>query len=304
MTAVFFDPLMGDEARRGHLYSGDLVVYSPSRQSAALCDFARVLIREAFGSLDPELAQFEMPVREYAASLAKLKPHFIHHPETKRLVRDLLRSLGCAEEKTYFDVPRLRSSTSDNYLTTGIAYAFHAHRDTWYSAPMSQINVWMPVFATRPDNIMAFHPRHWSEPVPNTSADYDYQRWNATNRFNAAEHIGTDTRAQPKALVEIAAQPDVRVVTPVGGIKMFSAAQMHSSIENTSGRTRFSLDFRVVNIDDTVAGIGAPNLDSFCTGTSLPDFLRVSDLRPVDDEVVQRYMPRHPQPPQLDSRAA
>jgi hypothetical protein len=43
-------------------------------------------------------------------------------------------------EHVIFDMPRLRSSTSDNYLTTGIAYEWHPHRDTWYSAPQCQIN--------------------------------------------------------------------------------------------------------------------------------------------------------------------
>ena len=33
----------------------------------------------------------------------------------------------------------LRTSTSDDYLTSGISYSFHPHRDTWYSAPFSQL---------------------------------------------------------------------------------------------------------------------------------------------------------------------
>lgn len=293
MTTVFFDPPLDEPARRERLYDGDLVVLSPSPQSAALCAFAQAQIRESFGSLDPELAQYELRVEEFAALLADLKPRFIHHPETLRLVRDVLRALGHDGDRTYFDVPRLRSSTSDNFLTTGIAYAFHPHRDTWYSAPMCQINLWMPVFDVRPDNVMAFHPQYWTEAVPNDSERYDYQRWNATSRFNAATHIGSDTRFQPKSLVELQPDPDMRVVTPIGGIQMFSAAQLHSSIPNRSGRTRFSIDFRVVNADDAAAGIGAPNLDSFCTGTSLPDFRRLSDLQRVDDGIVQRYMPGH-----------
>jgi len=94
----------------------------------------QALIADAFEPFDPELAQFEMSVETYAAILADLKPRFIHHAESKRLIQQLLRKLGCDETQTYFDVPRLRSSTSHDYLTTGIAYAFHPHRDTWYSA--------------------------------------------------------------------------------------------------------------------------------------------------------------------------
>ncbi len=297
MTAILVDPRFADEERRRHLYSGDLLAFSPSPQSIALCDFAREMIVTAFGSRDPELAQFDLPVEEYAKILAELKPRFIHHPESKRLIRELLLAMGYDERSTYFDVPRLRSSTSDNYLTTGIAYAFHPHRDTWYSAPMCQVNFWMPVYAVRPDNIMAFHPQYWSTPLANTSASYDYQKWNATSRFIAAGQIGKDTREQPKALEPVASEPDLRIVTPVGGLQVFSGAQLHSSIPNQSGRTRYSIDFRIVNVEDAAAARGAGNIDSFCTGTAMPDYLRICDLQHVDPAIVQQYMPGHPQKP-------
>jgi hypothetical protein len=297
MTAVLFDPEFSDATRRDHLYRGDLVVYRPGPESLALCGFARDMIQSAFGSLDPELAQFELPVSEYVSILADLKPRFIHHPESKRLIQSLLTTLGFDPQQTYFDVPRLRTSTSHGYLTTGIAYAFHPHRDTWYSAPMCQVNVWLPVYAADPDNIMAFHPQHWSTPVANSSADYDYQRWIATSRFNASTHVGTDTREQPKPLEDVAASPDLRVLTPVGGIKMFSAAHLHSSLPNRTGRTRFSIDFRIINIDDAASAKGAENVDSYCTGTAMQDYLRVVDLARVPQDIVDLYLKGHPRQP-------
>jgi hypothetical protein len=267
--------------------------------SLEFCAFARRMLKESFGSLEPQTAQYRMPVLEYAQLLAELKPRFIHHPESSRFIRGILAELGCDEHDTYFDVPRLRSSTSDDYLTTGIAYAFHPHRDTWYSAPMCQINWWIPVYEIEASNAMAFHPRYWSAPVPNTSAEYNYQRWNATSRFNAAQHVGKDERQQPKALVAIEAEPDLRVLPPVGGIIIFSGAQLHSSVPNTSGRTRFSIDFRTVNAADARTVRGALNRDSHSTGTTMPDYLRVSDLAHVPQEIVDRYMPGHPQPAEI-----
>ena len=59
---------------------------------------------------------------------------------------------------------------------------------------------------------------------------------------------------------------------------MFSGNQLHSTVPNTSGQTRFSIDFRTVNIGDVRSRREAPNVDSECTGTSLRDFLRVRDL--------------------------
>jgi hypothetical protein len=303
MTAVLIHSPSDEPRRRDRLYQGDIFVLPPTRASLALRDLAAGMLAEAFAPHEPELAQFHMPVGQYAAILAELKPRFIHHPTCKELIREILVEHGCDPEDTYFDVPRLRTSTSDGYLTTGIAYAFHPHRDTWYSAALCQLNWWLPVYDLSPDNGMAFHPDYWSRPLPNTSARYDYQRWNATSRFDAAKHIGKDTREQPKPLVDVPAQPDIRVVPPVGGIVLFSAAQLHSSLPNHSGRTRVSIDFRTVSRADVEAARGAPNVDSHCTGTALGDFLRASDGSRLPDELIRRYLPGHPVPARIPAEA-
>jgi hypothetical protein len=119
--------------------------------------------------------------------LAKLKPAFINHPRCKDLLRNILAEFGCDLEKTYFDVPRLRTSTADGYLTSGIAYAFHPHRDTWYSAPQCQLNWWFPVYDIEPSNGMAFHPQYWSKGCANSSRIYNYDEWNAHSRKEAAK---------------------------------------------------------------------------------------------------------------------
>jgi len=135
MPAVFHDSTASDEARRAALYHGDLFVYSSRRSISEFALFARSMIEDAFGGLQPEKAQYEMPVERFVEILMDLKPRFIHHPESRAHVSAILEDLGCDPERTFFEVPKLRSSTSDGYLTAGIAYAWHPHRDTWYSAP-------------------------------------------------------------------------------------------------------------------------------------------------------------------------
>src|SRR5215831_11170237 len=102
MTAVHFDSSLSDDARRERLYSGDLFVYNRLPAVVKLVELAKGMIHEAFGGLDPELAQQAMPVTEYAAKLAVLKPAFIHHSECKRLLPEILTSLGCDPQQTYF----------------------------------------------------------------------------------------------------------------------------------------------------------------------------------------------------------
>ena len=289
MTAIFFDYDGNDEARRKLLFRGQLLVYSPRRSSLALVEFARELIREAFGTLEPRDAQHNLPVEEYVAVLSQLKPKFINHPTSKDLVRGILAEIGCNPSNTCFDVPRMRTATSGGYLTSGMGYAFHPHRDTWYSAPTSQINWWMPIYDIEPDSAMAFHTRYWDTPIDNESNEFNYYEYVQTSRKDAAKHVKKDTRKQPRPTAPVELNPQLRVITRAGGMLLFSGAHLHSTVPNTSGRTRFSIDFRTVNIDDVAAKTGAANIDSACTGTALRDFLRASDLSRIPEKLVLPY---------------
>lgn len=299
MNTIYFDPAIDDAVRRHRLYAGQIIAYSPVRSAIAFCHFAREMLEQAFAPLDPRDAQHRMTPEEYAAILADLKPRFIHHPRSKVYIAEILSDLECDLDRVFFDVPRVRSATSDGYLTSGIAYAFHPHRDTWYSAPFAQINWWMPIYEIESDNAMAFHPRYWSQPVRNSSRDYDYYEWNATGRKNAAHHVRTDTRRQPHAEEPLEIDPQIRIICPPGGLMLFSAAQMHSTVPNTSGRTRFSIDFRTVHIDDVLAQRGAPNVDSSPRGTTLRDFLRASDNCHIPDDIIAVYDPDAPRAGEL-----
>ena len=234
MNAIFFDPDMDDATRRQALYDGQLIVYSPRPSSLALSDFAREMSEQAFGARDPRHAQHAMPVEEYAQTLATLKPKFIHHPTVKTLMQAMLRDFGCEPEQTYFDVPRLRTATAGGYLTSGIAYAFHPHRDTWYSAPFNQINWWMPVYDIEPEQRDGLPPRATGIGRCATAPrDYNYAEWNRVSRVSAAQHIKTDTRPQPKPEEPVEMDPQVRLICRAGGVIVFSGAHLHSTVPNT-----------------------------------------------------------------------
>ncbi len=288
-NTLYVDSSVSDEQRRELLYDGQLFAFSARPSSKAFTDFAASMIEEAFAGLDPVTAQYEMSVEKFVEIFGPLKPKFIHHPESKRLIKAMLEDFGCDPETTYLDVPRLRAVTSDGYLTSGVGYAHHLHRDTWYSAPMCQINWWLPIYEISSASSMAFHPRYWSEPVKNGSKDFNYYEWNSTGRASAAQHIKSDTRKQPKPEQPMELDPQMRIVTGPGGIVAFSGAQMHSTVPNNSGKTRFSIDFRTVDINDVKNKIGAPNIDSECTGTSLRDFMKGTDLSRMPEDIAAAY---------------
>jgi hypothetical protein len=81
-NTVYLDSPVTDAVRRRQLYDGQLFLFSHRPGSIALSHFARELIQQAFGTMDPQTAQHHMPVEEHAAILGKLKPRFIHHPKS------------------------------------------------------------------------------------------------------------------------------------------------------------------------------------------------------------------------------
>ena len=285
MGSVYFNSQIGDEERRNRLYAGDIFIMSATDRTRALIALARRMLEEAFAPHDPRTIHEHKTPDEVAAILGDLKPRFIHNPFCKKIIPQIMQEHGVDIDKLYFDVPRMRSAFPSHFLTSGIAYAFHPHRDTWYSAPMCQLNWWLPIYPIEPNNAMGFYPRYYSEPISNSSESYNYYEWNAKNRATAAQHVKTDTRVQPKATEPI--EPvTVRFLPPPAGIIIFSGAHLHESVPNTTNIARYSIDFRTVHYDDVLARRGAPNVDSRCTGTSIRDFLRATDLAPLPEHAV------------------
>lgn len=68
---------------------------------------------------------------------------------------------------------------------------------------------------------------------------------------------------------------------------------VHPTVSNTSGQTRFSIDFRTVNLADVQLGQGAADRDSFPSGTALRDFRRAADLAAMPEEVVRSHDSRN-----------
>jgi hypothetical protein len=286
---IFIDSRINDDQRRAELYRGSLFTHSPTSGAQKLCQLAQEMVKEAFRPFDPLKIHESLPAQKCAEILAVLKPKFIHHADSKKYIQQMLSEAGCDLSRTYFDVPRMRTAFPGDYLKSGIAYAFHPHRDTWYSAPFCQINWWMPIYKLNSENCMAIHPHYWSRPIKNGSHQYNYHKWNQENRHNAAQHVKTDTRVQPRPEEPVELDPQVRLVCDVATAYQFSAAQLHSTVPNTSNVTRYSVDFRTVHLDDVLSRNGAPNVDSACTGTTMGDYLRGTDCSHLPKEAMAVY---------------
>jgi hypothetical protein len=269
MVTVYIDRALDEPVRRERIYAGDIHMRTDVPEAMAIVEWARSLIIEAFGDLDPERAQFELDLEEFVRRVGPL-------------VRDLVIAMGSDPEITYFDLPRLRVVPSDAYLTSGVSYAYKAHRDTWYAHPAVLVNYWVPVYDCVGDNVMSMWTGYWNRPVRNSSSGFDYDRWVSEQRFKASSNIASEDRPHPLPLEPIDPLCEIRIAGNAGDIMLFSTCQLHSTAPNVSGVTRFSYDLRTLDINDLIEGRGPVNPDGEATGTTVGDFLRVSDLAPLE----------------------
>jgi Phytanoyl-CoA dioxygenase (PhyH) len=290
--AIFIDLDAPPKALRQALYEGNLVILTRLKAVSDLVEYTQQELAKLFRPHDPEWAHLHYDKAEMARMLGEWKPRYIHSEASKRLVCEVVEEAGFPSEDTYYDVPRPRTSFPVGHLTTGIAFAFPWHRDVWYSAPAQQINWWLPIYPVTVDNAMSFDLRSFDRAVRNSSHEFDYYRNNIA-RLTTATQIVDEKQSRPAAL-EYEPIDELVVLPAPGEVLVFSGAQLHKSIPNTSSRSRFSVDFRTIDLSDLGADRGAPLVDVHCTGTTVRDFHNLADGRSVDEVTVRQLFGEPP----------
>jgi hypothetical protein len=286
MGTVQVDPQISNAELRSRIYQGELILLTRLAPVAEFVAFAREQLATLFAPHDPRHVHLHYSPPELARILGIWKPAFIHHPQSRQFVKAIATAAGFDPAETLFDVPKPRTAYPSDHLTTGIAYAFAWHRDTWYAAPAQQINWWFPVFDLQPDNAMKFDTLAFRQSVENDSAQFDAYQANL-DRLTTAKQVGSDSRSRPRATNHTAAEELVILPSP-GQILVFSGAHLHASITNTSGVARYSVDFRTIDRRDVISATGAPDVDVQCTGTALREFVHVTNDERLPEALVQQ----------------
>ena len=287
MPHLHVDAPFDEPARRAQMFDGALFLASATPAFQDLNEFARSRIAQAFAPLAPRTAQDALAVERFVEVVGPLKSDFTNHRRTKELVRAVLAERGYDLDATYFDVPRLRVVAAGSYLRAGVGYAYKAHRDTWYASPQSQINWWSPLYDLESSQSLVFYPGYFERAVPNSSNDFDYGDWQKNGRAAASMQVAADRRNHPLPLGELSDADELRIVMRADQSIMFSAAHLHATAPNTASTTRFSIDFRTVDIADLAAGRGAPNADARASGSTIGDYIRANDFAPLDLALVE-----------------
>ena len=282
---------IADIDRRASIFDGDLVVYGPRLSTLALADLAHTIVEQMLGD-NPQWAQQRLSETEFTTLFRAAARNFSRQRRSMEVVSRLVEDFGCDPAATFIGQVSLSATTGHGFLPHGIGTPQHPHRDTWFAASPCQINWRCPLYTLDASSTIAFHPRYWDWPIPNSSVDFDYEQWQEGADKTRASGDWEKDLTGPRALDTVELNPDIRIACPSGGMVLSSVAQLQSTVPNDSLITYFSAQFQTVNLTDLTSGFGPSNIDASPRGSSLSTFVRCSDFKPMPSELVQHELER------------
>jgi hypothetical protein len=267
-------------ALRAALYAGAVFHFSPTPSSRALADDALARLRAAFGGAgggDVRRAQAELSNDEFFRRVGAVRRALYLDPGAGRAVGRLLGELGLEPARSAFDPVRLRVVAHEGHHNPAAAAVYYAHRDTWYAHPQALVVGWVPLHDVVDDETFVFYPDWFERAAPNDSETFDYDAWVAAGwslKIGWQDPRAGLTARYPRLTAPLAGARAEGFSARAGDVLLFSGAHLHETRRHALGRTRFSLDFRAVDLDDHARGLGAPNADNRSRGSSLADYVR------------------------------
>lgn len=269
--------LPADEgALRSALYVGEVFLAPPSAASTALVDAVVTLLEDVLGP-EPRLAQHRLSSVDFFARIGRVRRTLFTDPYFIAATREVAVAGGFDPHEFAFDPVRLRTVLHGGDEEPRARAVYYPHRDTWYGHPPCLIAWWIPLDDLESHETFEFYPDRLDVPVANDSEVFDYDAWVAAgydlrigwqNRESGltARYPGVVGQVDPGRAVGFACRRADNLV--------FAGAHFHRTLPQKTGRTRFSLDFRLVHLGDLETGRGAPSVDVRARGSAVRDYVQ------------------------------
>jgi len=255
------------------MFAGKLVVFEGLKGAGEVVRLARETVKSTFAPHDPLTVHEKLAAGDYKSRIGEMRRRFTEHDEARLAIEQLLVEAGCAPSTTFRDRLILRTVPPQRELHDDPRLVLPPHRDTWGSGLLCQINWWMTIHDLTQGRTMVVFPNHFSRAIENDSHRWDWRR------------VGKDPDYPrlPTADVTPDARDALYLVVPPGALVAFSGAHLHASVANKTGRPRFSIDTRTVDLDHLRQGIGAPDLDHGDVAPACAWFRRFGDGASLQD---------------------
>lgn len=271
-------PFPAQETFRARLYRGEIFIAPPTPARLALIEAASALLHDAFGD-DPRGAHAKLGDQESFRLVGAVRKEMYTAPRFHDLLRTVLIDAGFDLGKVAFDPPRLRIVHSGGHHEPRARGVYRPHRDTWYAHPAALLVGWIPLDDLAAHETFEFYPERFDAVVPNDSELFDYDSWSEAGLERRLGWQKRETGLLAHYPGFVGEPSAASTGAPLGfsctrgSMLCFSGAHFHATLPQDTGKTRFSVDFRIVPLDDVEAGRGALLVDSRCTGSALRDYV-------------------------------
>ncbi|MFA5503860.1 MAG: phytanoyl-CoA dioxygenase family protein [Vulcanimicrobiota bacterium] len=242
------------------LFSGALLTREYGPAGFALLEQAQQCVQHFFGATPEKLSAFDLKTCLERARKTVREPGF------RSLTEGLIKELGFSGPGLMLDDLRLRAVSPGLQDNPQAEAVFYAHRDTWYGNPSCQINLWLPLQKVDPSNSFRFYLDDFESEIENDSARFQSGHFRG---FGCLEPV--HTQVYPRATKEPGGRVHDVSMRP-GEVLLFSAAHLHQTLPNLSGKVRFSLDCRFFFEQHLQQKRGAPDRDNRSHGLVLGDY--------------------------------
>lgn len=277
-SSYFHTELPADNSTmRERIYAGDVFLKPADAASAALKQHVLRLMQEKLEMEDIRQAHVKWSAEEMFERIGALRRVVYLEAEFHEHVRTVAAACGLDRSRIAFDPIRLRVVLPGGHRNPLAAPVYYPHRDTWYAHPQCMMVWWVPLHDLEPEETFVFYPDHLSQPVANDSEIFDYAEW---IKDGPALKIGWQKRdsgvtaSYPRSLEKEMPPYAEGFSCKAGEQLIFAGAHYHRTLPHDLELTRYSLDFRIVQLGDVAAGRGAPNADNRSRGSTLKDYVQ------------------------------
>jgi len=261
---------------REAIFNGEAYLANPTSDSQKLVSKIRNLIKEELQVQDIRTAHKELSDEDFFNSMGNLRRTLYLEEEYHEDLRGVLESYHFDSKKCAFDPIRIRVVLPGGHHNIKAAPVYYAHRDTWYAHPQSLIVGWIPLDDLREEETFEFFPDYFNSVVPNNSEIFDYADW---IKDGPALKIGWQKESSgieggyPKADSNHNPGERIRFAPKKAESLFFAGSHYHQTLEQDFDTIRYSIDFRVVHLDDLTTLRGSPNCDNRSRGDIVKDYI-------------------------------
>lgn len=266
-----------NQEMRRRIFDGNVFLAQASDASQELVSSVIAEMQTGLAMKDIRRAHMKWTDSELFERLGALRRHFYLDKSYHRRLEDVLQACGLDVGRVAYDPVRIRVILPGGHRNPLAAPVYFPHRDTWYAHPQSLIVWWIPLHDLRSNETFEFYPDDFARPIENDSEIFDYNDW---VKDGPALKIGWQkqnsgiTADYPRALETTESKSGVGFSCKSAEQLIFAGSHFHETLAQDFETIRFSLDFRVVHLDDWSSGAGSPNVDNRSKGCTLGDYIQ------------------------------